>query len=115
MRKGYRDGMVRSMQRNVCASIPFALVPLLGLGPYPALASVGLCVFFMMATTATGPAALQSFTPNHLRGECSGLYLLTVNRNSLGVFAACTLAGAAALFSWWRRPMRVQMEASGPE
>jgi MFS family permease len=67
--------------RVVCVgwglAIPFAVMGPLMPTPQLAVLASGLAIFGSMIGTPTQNAALQSVTPNHMRGRITALYLLT--------------------------------------
>lgn len=91
---GRRDAHLWLSIIGTVAAIPFALAAGLVTTPYAALALVAVTSFCISMSIALAPAALQSVTPNGLRGQMTALYLLLINLIGMGcgptLVALCT-------------------------
>lgn len=129
--RGRRDAHLWLSIVGTAAAIPFALAAGLVTTPYAALALVALTSFCISMSIALAPAALQSVTPNGLRGQMTALYLLLINligmgcgptlvalctdygfgdemavRNSITVVTVCAASVSAVLLALSLRPYR---------
>jgi MFS family permease len=78
-KRGYNDANLRVQLLAICLWIPGAvLMPMM---PTPTLALVAFGVSLFFAMMAPGPqnAALQSVTPNRMRGQATALFLFVFN------------------------------------
>jgi MFS family permease len=78
-KRGYNDANLRVQLLAICLWIPGAvLMPVM---PTPTLALVAFGVSLFFAMMAPGPqnAALQSVTPNRMRGQATALFLFVFN------------------------------------
>lgn len=91
---GRRDAHLWLSIIGTVAAIPFALAAGLVTTPHAALALVAVTSFCISMSIALAPAALQSVTPNGLRGQMTALYLLLINLVGMGggptLVALCT-------------------------
>lgn len=91
---GRRDAHLWLSIIGTVAAVPSALAAGLVPTPQAALALVALTSFFISMSIALAPAALQSVTPNGLRGQMTALYLLLINLVGMGggptLVALCT-------------------------
>ena len=84
-RKGYTDSPLRvTIIAAVLACISVAPIPL-QTEPMAALALIGAASFFVTLPLALVASALQTVTPNDMRGLIAGLYVVTVNVIGLAV------------------------------
>jgi len=78
-KRGYHDANLRVQLLAICLWIPFAVaMPLM---PTPTLALIvfGINLFFAMMAPGPQNAALQSVTPNRMRGQATALFLFVFN------------------------------------
>jgi len=84
-RRGYTDAPLRlAIMAAALACLGVAPVPLQS-EPMAALALIGVASFFVTLPLALVASALQTVTPNEMRGLIAGLYVVTVNVIGLGV------------------------------
>ena len=84
-RRGYTDSALRvTIIAAALACICVAPVPL-QTEPMVALALIGAASFFVTLPLALVASALQTVTPNEMRGLIAGVYVVTVNVIGLGV------------------------------
>jgi MFS family permease len=78
-KRGYHDANLRVQLLAICLWIPGAvLVPMMPT-PVLALAAFGVSLFFAMMAPGPQNAALQSVTPNRMRGQATALFLFIFN------------------------------------
>ena len=78
-RRGYHDANLRVQLLAICLWLPGAtLMPLMPTAPL-ALTAFGAALFFAMMAPGPQNAALQSITPNRMRGQATALFLFVFN------------------------------------
>ncbi|HEY3656953.1 MAG TPA: MFS transporter [Steroidobacteraceae bacterium] len=79
MKRGYNDANLRVQLLAICLWIPgAALMPMMPT-PTLALTAFGVSLFFAMMAPGPQNAALQSVTPNRMRGQATALFLFVFN------------------------------------
>ncbi len=78
-KRGYHDANLRVQLLAICLWIPGAvLIPMMPT-PKLALTAFGVSLFFAMMAPGPQNAALQSVTPNRMRGQVTALFLFVFN------------------------------------
>src|SRR5216684_2238010 len=78
-KRGFNDANLRVQLLAICLWIPGAvLMPMMPTPPL-ALAAFGVSLFFAMMAPGPQNAALQSVTPNRMRGQVTALFLFVFN------------------------------------
>jgi MFS family permease len=78
-KRGYHDANLRVQLLAICLWIPGAVAMPLMPTPALALATFGVSLFFAMMAPGPQNAALQSVTPNRMRGQATALFLFVFN------------------------------------
>jgi len=78
-KRGHHDANLRVQLLAICLWIPGAVaMPLMPTAPL-ALTAFGVSLFFAMMAPGPQNAALQSVTPNRMRGQATALFLFVFN------------------------------------
>jgi MFS family permease len=110
-KKGVHDGNVRVVVLSTLVSVPFGIAgPLM---PSPWLAVLCLLVAYMTSMMAAAPenAAVQTVTPNRLRGQMTFLFLFIMNVVGMGF--GPTLVGALSQYGFGEEHIRVSLATVG--
>ena len=83
--KRRRDAVLITLFGFASLSVVFAVATTLWSTPIAVLAVYSGTTFFLMAPFGLAPAAIQSVTPNEMRGVASALYLFIMNLLGLGL------------------------------
>jgi MFS family permease len=78
-KRGYHDANLRVQFLAICLWIPGAVAMPLMPTPALALTAFGASLFFAMMAPGPQNAALQSITPNRMRGQVTALFLFVFN------------------------------------
>jgi MFS family permease len=78
-KRGYDDANLRVQLLAICLWIPGAVLMPMMPTPALALAAFGVSLFFAMMAPGPQNAALQSVTPNRMRGQATALFLFVFN------------------------------------
>jgi MFS family permease len=78
-KRGYHDANLRVQLLAICLWIPGAVLMPMMPTPALALAAFGISLFFAMMAPGPQNAALQSVTPNRMRGQTTALFLFVFN------------------------------------
>jgi MFS family permease len=78
-KRGYHDANLRVQLLAICLWIPGAVAMPLMPTPTLALSMFGISLFFAMMAPGPQNAALQSVTPNRMRGQATALFLFVFN------------------------------------
>jgi MFS family permease len=78
-KRGYNDANLRVQLLAICLWIPGAVLMPMMPTPTLALAAFGVSLFFAMMAPGPQNAALQSVTPNRMRGQVTALFLFVFN------------------------------------
>lgn len=84
VRRGRADAPIRLSLMATLFAFPVSAGLAFAAGPWMALALVGVTTFLISVSIALAPMALQSVTPNRLRGQMTALYLLMINLIGMG-------------------------------
>jgi MFS family permease len=78
-KRGYNDANMRVQLLAICLWIPGAVLMPMMPTPTWALMAFGVSLFFAMMAPGPQNAALQSVTPNRMRGQATALFLFVFN------------------------------------
>jgi MFS family permease len=78
-KRGYHDANLRVQLLAICLWIPGAVLMPMMPTPMLALVAFGVSLFFAMMAPGPQNAALQSVTPNRMRGQATALFLFVFN------------------------------------
>jgi Major Facilitator Superfamily len=78
-KRGYHDANLRVQLLAICLWIPGAVLMPMMSTPTLALVAFGVSLFFAMMAPGPQNAALQSVTPNRMRGQATALFLFVFN------------------------------------
>jgi MFS family permease len=123
-RKGVHDGNVRVVVLSTLVSVPFGIAGPLMPSPWLAVACVLVANLTSIMAASPENAAIQTVTPNRLRGQMTFLFLFIMNVIGMGfgpmiigalnqylfgeanirlsLAAAATFMGVPAIYVFWR-------------
>lgn len=84
LRRGFRDGPVRTAILGGAGLLPFLIAIPFADGIW-LMITLALVTFFVTFPFGLAPAAIQLLCPNHLRAQVSAIYILMINMIGLGM------------------------------
>jgi MFS family permease len=110
-KKGVHDGNVRVVVLSTLVSVPFGVAGPLMPGPWAAVGCMLLAQLTSIMAAAPENAAVQTVTPNRLRGQMTFLFLFIMNVVGMGL--GPMIVGALSQYVFGEEQMRLSLATIG--
>jgi MFS family permease len=110
-KKGVADGNVRVVVLSTAISVPFGIAGFLMPDPWLAVGCLMIAAMTSIMAAAPENAAIQTVTPNRLRGQMTFLFLFIMNVIGMGV--GPLIVGAMSQYSFGEDHIRFALAATG--
>jgi MFS family permease len=108
--KGVADGNVRVVVLSTAVSVPFGIAGFLMPNPWMAVGCLMIAAMTSIMAAAPENAAIQTVTPNRLRGQMTFLFLFIMNVIGMGV--GPLIVGAMSQYAFGEDNIRYALAAT---
>jgi MFS family permease len=110
-KKGVAEGNVRVVVLSTAVSVPFGIAGFLMPNPWMAVGCLMIAAMTSIMAAAPENAAIQTVTPNRLRGQMTFLFLFIMNVIGMGV--GPVIVGAMSQYAFGEDNIRYALAATG--